>query len=363
MKALRIKLHQASANYRKEETAENKMTYPLPPISTITGALHSICGYREYHEMNVSIQGRFASMHREAYVDHCFLNSTMDDRGILVKMKSASMLSNAYTKVASAKKSQGNSFLKNITIQVHDEQLLNEYCQLRQEGNRIAEWKKTEYKNKLAEYKQKKSILALEKKEQEKGSEKFKQLAEEERKLKEEEKQYKINAERYEEEHYKKPIAKYRTLTKSLKYYEILDDIELVIHVQASDETLCDIYNHIDDLKALGRSEDFVDVEDIQFVNLEQDEESYRSCYSAYLNYEDVMNERINTGWYENRDISGTKYYLGKKYDVSTGKRIFTEKVKVIYTSDFTIDETSENVWVDKEAETEDGQVYIVNFL
>ena len=222
---------------------------------------------------------------------------------------------------------------------------------------------KTEYKNKLAEYKQKKSILALEKKEQEKGSEKFKQLAEEERKLKEEEKQYKINAERYEEEHYKKPIAKYRTLTKSLKYYEILDDIELVIHVQASDETLCDIYNHIDDLKALGRSEDFVDVEDIQFVNLEQDEESYRSCYSAYLNYEDVMNERINTGWYENRDISGTKYYLGKKYDVSTGKRIFTEKVKVIYTSDFTIDETSENVWVDKEAETEDGQVYIVNFL
>ena len=24
------------------------------------------------------------------------------------------------------------------------------------------------------------------------------------------------------------------------------------------------------------------------------------------------MNERINTGWYENRDISGTKYYLGK---------------------------------------------------
>ena len=39
------------------------------------------------------------------------------------------------------------------------------------------------------------------------------------------------------------------------------------------------------------------------------------------------------------------------------------KKVKVIYTSDFTIDETSENVWVDKEAETEDGQVYIVNFL
>lgn len=55
MKALRIKLHQTSANYRKEETIDNKMTYPLPPISTVTGALHSICGYTEYHKMLVSI--------------------------------------------------------------------------------------------------------------------------------------------------------------------------------------------------------------------------------------------------------------------------------------------------------------------
>ena len=70
------------------------------------------------------------------------------------------------------------------------------------------------------------------------------------------------------------------------------------------------------------------------------------------------MNERINTGWYENRDISGTKYYLGKKYDVSTGKRIFTEKVKVIYTSDFTIDETSENVWVDKSRDRRRTSLY-----
>lgn len=35
MKALRIVLHQDSANYKKEETLDNKMTYPLPPISTI----------------------------------------------------------------------------------------------------------------------------------------------------------------------------------------------------------------------------------------------------------------------------------------------------------------------------------------
>ena len=34
-KLLRIKLHQNKANYKKEETSENKMTYPLPPYSTV----------------------------------------------------------------------------------------------------------------------------------------------------------------------------------------------------------------------------------------------------------------------------------------------------------------------------------------
>lgn len=363
MKALRIKLHQTSANYRKEETVDNRMTYPLPPISTVTGALHSICGYQEYHEMAVSIQGKFASMHRESYVDHCFLNSTMDDRGILVKMKNESMLSNAYTRVASAKKSQGNSFLKGITIQVHDELLLNEYRQLRELGSRIAEWKKTEYKKKLSEFKEKREALTQQKKKMEKRTSEFKELVEQEQKLKAEEKKYKSTVAQYEEKNYKKPITAYRTLTKSLKYYEILDDIELVIHIQASEEILSDIYDHIYDLKALGRSEDFVDVEEIQFVDLVQDKKTHDSSYSAYLNYEDVMNEKIFTGSMHNRDLSGTKYYLGKKYDTSSGKRLFYEKAKVIYTSDFSIDETSENVWLDIGSSKKDDQVYIVNFL
>ena len=44
MKCLRIKLTQSSANYRREETVTNKMTYPLPPMSTVIGALHNACG-------------------------------------------------------------------------------------------------------------------------------------------------------------------------------------------------------------------------------------------------------------------------------------------------------------------------------
>ena len=57
MKALRLVLRQSGANYKREETVDNKMTYPLPPFSTVIGALHSACGYREYADMDISIQG------------------------------------------------------------------------------------------------------------------------------------------------------------------------------------------------------------------------------------------------------------------------------------------------------------------
>ena len=89
MKALRLVMRQSSANYKREETVENKMTYPLPPFSTVIGALHNACGYREYKDMDISIQGKYGSMHREPYTDFCFLNSTQDDRGMLVQMKNA----------------------------------------------------------------------------------------------------------------------------------------------------------------------------------------------------------------------------------------------------------------------------------
>ena len=59
MKVLRIKLRQNQASYTREETVNNRMTYPLPQYSTIIGALHSACGYTSYHEMKVSVQGKY----------------------------------------------------------------------------------------------------------------------------------------------------------------------------------------------------------------------------------------------------------------------------------------------------------------
>ena len=45
MKAIRLHIKQNSANYKKEETVQNRMTFPLPPYSTVIGALHKACGY------------------------------------------------------------------------------------------------------------------------------------------------------------------------------------------------------------------------------------------------------------------------------------------------------------------------------
>ena len=159
MKAIRLILTQNKAHYRKEETVVNKMTYPLPPFSTVIGALHNACGYREYHPMDLSIQGAYESMGKEAYTDHCFLNSVMDDRGILVKSRNGDFQSTAFDKVAKALKSTGNSFRKGITIQVINQNLMDEYLQLKDENDKISEFKKARIDKVMEIIKKQKKII------------------------------------------------------------------------------------------------------------------------------------------------------------------------------------------------------------
>lgn len=360
MKALRIVLTQSSANYKKEETLDNKMTYPLPPISTIIGAIHNACNYKEYHQMDISVQGKFESMHKEPYTDYCFLNSVMDDRGILIKMRNESLLSSAFDKVASAKKSQGNSFRKGITIQVYNEDLLKEYRDLKDLKDKIDNYKKGDFKKLLDEIKIEKSQLTAKKKGLDKKSNEFMDIAEKEKEVKTKEKELKEKQKEYELEQYAKPISKFRSLTTSLKFYEILNNIELIIHVKADEETLKDIEENIYSLKSIGRSEDFVDIKETKIVTLIEDDDcEVRSEYSAYLNYDDVKDENIWLDKVESGiNISGTKYYLNKNYEIVDGKRQF-EKKKVLYASQYFIEETSENILIDKDKEHE----YIVNFI
>lgn len=361
MECLRIKLHQTSANYRKEETVDNKMTYPLPPFSTIIGALHKACGYTSYQNMDISVQGKYESMHREPYTDYCFLNSTMDDRGILVKLPGDNIISTAYTRVASAKKSQGNSFRKGITIKVENEGLLKEYRDLKDLGDKIKTMK-DEAKSKINSLKSERAEVSKAKKNVEKDSNEFKELTQREKELKQAENNINNQIKTFEEENYTKPISKFRTLTTSLKYYEILDEVDLIIHIQADEKTLTDIENNIYNLKALGRSEDFVYVEECKRVELstELNEGYLYSENSAYLDIEAVRDGEISSrGTESQRNFVGTKYYINKEYSFEKNKRIFKKenKKKVIYISQYSIEECSKDYKI-----YTDGK-YIVNLI
>lgn len=57
MKLLRVKLHQAVANYRKPMNYSFVDTYPLPPLSTVKGWFHHVIEASEYRPLNMCIQG------------------------------------------------------------------------------------------------------------------------------------------------------------------------------------------------------------------------------------------------------------------------------------------------------------------
>ena len=129
MEALRIILKQSSANYRKAGTVDNKMTYPLPIPSTIIGALHNICGYTDYHSMDISIQGNYEAISKDMYKNITVLN-TVSDRGTLVKMIAPSTISNAYIEVAEAVEDNAN-FTTEKNIRVKNRELLEEFKNLK----------------------------------------------------------------------------------------------------------------------------------------------------------------------------------------------------------------------------------------
>lgn len=373
-KVLRIVLTQSSANYRKEGSHTNKMTYPLPPLSTVIGAIHNACGYTEYHEMDISIQGNYESISREVYTDYAFLNNTMDDRGILVKMLNPNLLSCGYIEVARALKSQGNSFKNGKTVMVVDEKLMEEYLELWREKDSLAEYKKTVYDSKIDEYKKIKKEISAEKKGLNKKSDEYKEILLRESLIKAEEIEFKDEYDR-KKQSIESNLSMYRSLTKSIKSYEILSNIKLVIHVRSDEATIEDIKNNIYNMKSIGRSEDFVNVEECEYANiknLDDDETSVGSKYCAYLNLDDVRDDKIILSKVkEGVEITGTVYYIDKDYRIEDNKRVFKKK-KVIYASGYSVDEDSEiedsdRIFIDCAEREIDRNIevekYIVNFI
>lgn len=355
MKAVRLKIRQTSANYRREETIDNKMTYPLPPFSTVIGAIHKACGYREYHAMDISVQGSYGALKKEVYQDHCFLNSLQNDRGILVKMQNPDLLSKAFIKVASARKSQGNDFRKGITIQVHDEESLEEYRRLKDKKDEIDYFKKQKINPVMEKIKHYKKVLSDRKKKFASSKERMDRIKARENEIKDIEKKIKTQLKEYEEEYYTKPYSQFRTLTCGPKYYEVLSDVELVIHVKADDQVLQDIIANQNNFSSLGRSEDFMQIEEIVITELKEVSESSECKNISHLPAYIPM-ELVDTGIIgrprikEKVSAGGTRYYLPKNYVLENGVRQF-ERKSVIYLSNFKVLQpqlAKEKIYIDK---------------
>lgn len=72
MKAIKLIARQTLASYRKPSSMQIKESYPLPPYSTVIGMVHAACGFQEYVDMQVSIQGSYYSKVNELYTRYEF---------------------------------------------------------------------------------------------------------------------------------------------------------------------------------------------------------------------------------------------------------------------------------------------------
>lgn len=351
MRALRIIITQSKAHYRKEETVDNKMTYPLPPFSTVIGAIHRACNFREYHPMDLSVQGTYSSLIKQPYIDHCFYDSVNQDRGMLVKMKNPNLLNSEFDKIAKSLKDNSN-FVKKKDILILNEKLLDEYIILKNLDEKITEFKKERIDKIFTLIKLRKKNLSQKKKKSEKKSIEYLLFEKRENQIKNLEKKIEEEFKNFKKVNFSDKIVIYQNMITSLKYYEVLHEVKILIHITSEEEGLLEtIQDNIYNLKALGRSEDFVNVEDCEIVNLKniEEDEEIDAVIPSYINTKyiksgDIQLDKTKKGM----PMNGTKYYLGKVYNKEKGFRDFGDKVKVLYTSKYMADEDSENIYVDE---------------
>lgn len=88
MKAIRIEGYQNLVNYRKPTSFQLKETFPLPPYSTVIGMIHSVCGFTDYKEMKVSVQGSNYSKVNDLWTRYEFAGAKYEDGRHNVKLHS-----------------------------------------------------------------------------------------------------------------------------------------------------------------------------------------------------------------------------------------------------------------------------------
>ena len=80
MRAIKIKLYQNMPNYKIASSYKVKESYPLPPYSTVIGMVHAACGFTDYVDMDVSIQGRYHSRVGDLYTCYEFNPETKREK-------------------------------------------------------------------------------------------------------------------------------------------------------------------------------------------------------------------------------------------------------------------------------------------
>lgn len=81
MKAIRVKLQQNLVNYKKPNSFQLNETYPLPPYSTVIGMVHTLCEFRGYHDMKISVMGKYNSKVNDLYTRYEFSSGKKYESG------------------------------------------------------------------------------------------------------------------------------------------------------------------------------------------------------------------------------------------------------------------------------------------
>lgn len=347
MKILRIKLKQAQASYTREETVDNHTTYPLPPFSTIIGALHNICGYTSYHPMDISVQGKYGSMQKEYYTNLGLLNNREEDRNLLVYLKNPQLLSKGFIQIGEGLKSQGNSFINRKTVRIDNEEYYTKYVDLMRRKKELDEENKDVIKPKIKELKDKEKKLKSEQKKYDKNSEEYEKLKNEINDIKNKCKFIDSDFKNKYKKEYDDLQKHFKTLVKKPSMQEVLYDIELVIHVRTDDETANDILENIQNFVSLGRSEDFIELIEAKETEIcsPKSRVHLKNDFKIYTNLSEVTKEK-NIGKFfiadgdNTREAKGTVYYISKDYIIENNRRVF-HKIPCLYSSNIAIQKRS----------------------
>lgn len=351
MKVLKIELIQKNANYRVPETINNRMTYPLPPLSTIIGSIHNCCNWTDYHEMDIGIIGKYDSIttdfKRINYIDH-----VRTDREMFVKTADNIYNNFSVKKICRSIGGNGGDFKNEDKTIYFDKKELNKYFNLKTEYDNLDNQKK-EINKTLKGIKKNKTLAK-----KNKDFNQFNILEELENNLniEKENVQEKMNELNNE-------INQYYLLHNEVCHYEVLNNVELILYISSTEKNLKEIQENLYNLTSIGRSEDFINILSSKIVELKEDiNKIYRnkSGYNSYIDIDLIKNDQIflnDTSQTEN--INGTVYRIQKDYKIENGKRIFNKK-KVCYISNYEVETSCSNVYID---DTDKNNIFVVNLL